>query len=204
MGQPSQFCLRRKSGQRSKSDRASKVFRAHPAPPRNPLRNPLRNPPHSLQVSPQPGAKPLPPHRQARRAGLHRGLLAAWCPIHPLAACLHRPPRRILPLCPLLRLPMFHRQQAPQQGMIPGIIPAMRPERCRPPCQTANRAMRRIRQCRILQCHILLAPMRLRRILAHRGEMLFMAQASYRAIRLPTGALPPSTAIRKQVILLRL
>ena len=85
-----------------------------------------------------------------------------------------------------------------------GMIPAMRPELCRLPCQTANRAMRRIRQCRILQCHILLAPMRLRRILAHRGEMLFMAQASYRAIRLPTGALPPSTEIRKQAILLRL
>ena len=193
MGQLSQYCLRRKAGQ------LSKALWAHPALP--------RNPPHSLQASPQPEAKPLPPYRQARRAGLPRGHLAAWCPIHPLAACLPqppRPPRRILPLCPLLRLPMAHPQQARQQaplaqGMISGIIPALPPEQCRPPCQTANRAMRRIHLR-----HILLAPMRLRRILARRGEMLFTAQASYRAILLPTGALPPSTAIRKQAILLRL
>ena len=204
MGQPSQYCLRRKAGQLRKEDKASKALWAHPAAP--------RNPPHSLQASPQPEAKPLPPHRQARRAGLHRGHLAAWCPIHPLAGCLHPPPRsprRIFLLCPLLRLPLAHPQLAPQQallpqGMIPVIIPAMRPELCRPPCQTANRAMRRIHQCHTLQCHILLAPMRLRRMLAHRGEMLFMAQASYRAILLPTGDLPPNTAIRKQAILLRL
>ena len=96
LGQPSQFSLRSKAGQFRLRRKAGQ---------------------RSLQASPLPEAKPLPPRRPALRVGQRRGPLAAWCPIHLLAGCLpqpHRPPRRILPLPLPLWLPLPHRQQARQ------------------------------------------------------------------------------------------